>query len=163
MRQSPRTTAPTSTSWIAFESELDATFDPSPVEAYLAESEASLLEVAHGVRSPLPHVGLPPSRSSARIAASPPRPPPVPVSQAIETAGIEVSAGHEPVAFEADAEIAFEPAVEFAFDEAVELFFFFFFFLKRGGGGKKKKKKKKKRERVPQSTSTFDAYLHAAS
>src|SRR4029450_2774420 len=51
----------------ALESEPNATFDPSPVEAYLAESEASLLEVAHGADLPLhaaddtaPHVASEP-------------------------------------------------------------------------------------------------------
>ena len=105
----------------ALESEPDATFDPSPVEAYLAESEASLLEVAHGSALPLHTSDFPEPVVGADRDVTP-EPPPVPefVSQAIETAGLEVSAGHEPVAFEADAEIAFEPAVEFAFDEAVE-------------------------------------------
>jgi hypothetical protein len=83
---------------LAFESELDATFDPSPVEAYLAESEASLLEVAHGVDLPLHQAAAPP----------------------VEASEVEEPAAHEPIAFDDDAEIAFEPAVEFAFDEAGE-------------------------------------------
>ena len=105
----------------AFESELDATFDPSPVEAYLAESEASLLEVAHGSDLPLHTSDYAEPVVDADLDVAP-EPPPIPelASPAIEAAGLEVSAGHEPVAFEADAEIAFEPAVEFAFDEAGE-------------------------------------------
>lgn len=106
---------------VAFESELDGTLDPSPVEAYLAESEASLLEVEHGADLPR-H----PSDAAAVVVETPlevpPEPPPIPelASPAIEPAAPEVSAGHEPIAFEDDAEIAFEPAVEFAFDEAGE-------------------------------------------
>jgi hypothetical protein len=116
----------------ALESDLDGTFNPSPVEAYLAESEASLLEVAHGA-------DLPPHESAVEpvFDADPgvdSAPPPIPeltslelTSPALESpvveaaepevAGIEVTGESEPIAFEADAEIAFEPAVEFAFDE----------------------------------------------
>jgi hypothetical protein len=112
----------------ALESDLDATFDPSPVEAYLAESEASLLEVAHGADVPLNgHAFEPAFDADPDVAAEPP-PIPALAEPAIEVAeiqaaDIEVSAEPEPIAFEADAEIAFEPAVEFAFDEGAEPFF----------------------------------------
>jgi hypothetical protein len=103
---------------VAFESELDATFDdPSPVEAYLAESEASLLEVAH--EAELPHPIVEPG-ADAPAAASEPPPIPALASPAIDTPAIQAPADSEPIAFEDDGDIAFEPAVEFAFDEAGE-------------------------------------------
>ena len=108
-----------------FESELDAAFDPSPVEAYLAESEASLLEVAHGADLVLRNSDYAEPVVEADLDVAP-EPPPIPelASPPIEAAGLEVSTEPEPeaepLAFEADAEIAFEPAVEFAFDEAGE-------------------------------------------
>ncbi len=105
---------------VAFESELDATFDTSPVEAYLAESEASLLEVAHGVEQPLQEDAAEPAFVADPEPAFEPPPIPALASPAIEASEFEASAGLEPIAFESDAEIAFEPAVEFAFDEAGE-------------------------------------------
>ena len=109
----------------AFESELDAAFDPSPVEAYLAESEASLLEVAQGADLPLHNVGLRRAGRRARISTSPPSRRRSPSSRArrsrLPASRCPPSRPEpEPIAFEADAEIAFEPAVEFAFDEAGE-------------------------------------------
>ena len=71
--------------------------DPSPVEAYVAESEASLLEVASDGDLPLHESLVEPVASAAEADVA------------------------EPVAFEADTEIAFEPAVEFAFDEFAEV------------------------------------------
>ena len=87
---------------VAFESELDATFDPSPVEAYLAESEASLLEVAGEADLPV-------------LAAAP-----VPESSVVEAADVEAPAEAEAIAFEADSDVSFEPSEEFAFDESGE-------------------------------------------
>jgi hypothetical protein len=107
----------------AFESELDAAFDPSPVEAYLAESEASLLEVAQGADLVLHNSDYAEPVVEADLDVAP-VPPPIPefASPPSEAASLEVSteAEAEPLAFEADAEIAFEPAVEFAFDDAGE-------------------------------------------
>jgi hypothetical protein len=105
----------------AFESELDAAFDPSPVEAYLAESEASLLEVAQGADLVLHNSDYAEPVVEADLDVAP-VPPPIPefASPPIEAASLEVSTEPEPLAFEADAEIAFEPAVEFAFDDAGE-------------------------------------------
>ena len=87
---------------VAFESELDATFDPSPVEAYLAESEASLLDVAGG--SDLPLLATPPAVDSP----------------AAEGTDVEAPAEPEAIAFEADGDVSFEPSEDFAFDEANE-------------------------------------------
>jgi hypothetical protein len=106
---------------VAFESELGATFDdPSPVEAYLAESEASLLEVAPAADLPIHEPDAEPAVDAAPDIA--PEPPPIPALAVpdVEAAELEASADAEPIAFEADGEIAFEPAVEFAFDEAGE-------------------------------------------
>jgi hypothetical protein len=96
--------------------------EPSAVEAYLAESEASLLEVAHGADLPLHAADSTDPVVDAEFDVVP-EPPPLPehASPAIEASELEASAaGCEPIAFESDAEIAFEPAVEFAFDEAGE-------------------------------------------
>jgi hypothetical protein len=99
---------------VSFDAELEPTSDPSPVEAYLAESEASLLEVAPGADLPM---HTPPA-------------PTVPETEAVEAATLEVvrfetvepapDAPAEASAFEDDSEIAFEPAVEFAFDQGGE-------------------------------------------
>ncbi len=111
---------------VSFESDFE---DPSPVEAYLAESEASLLDVASGTDAPL-HGSVLDALETAVVL-----PPPVEMTPAVDEAA-EIAAADEPmavddaslaadadpvdadaVAFDADAEIAFEPAVEFAFDE----------------------------------------------
>jgi hypothetical protein len=101
---------------VAFESDFDPSFDPSPVEAYLAESEASLLEVAHAdLPLNLAAAAEPttPAAEGTPVAASDP---PVPADDSpVEVAA---EAGVEPIAFEAEGEIAFEAAVEFAFDES---------------------------------------------
>src|SRR5689334_15162745 len=74
---------------IAFEAEVDATFDPSPVEAYLAESEASLLEVAVGTElPPMPVLAVAPALESP----------------AVESAEFEAPAETESIAFEADSD-----------------------------------------------------------
>jgi hypothetical protein len=105
----------------ALDAGFDGTFDPSPVEAYLAESEASLLEVAQGSDVPLHAPVAVDAGVDAEIDGVPEPPPvPQPAIPAIEAAGLETSAEPEPIAFEADAEIAFEPAVEFAFDDSGE-------------------------------------------
>lgn len=108
---------------VSFESEFEPVTDPSPVEAYLAESEASLLDVDVS-EGPLHFPGTietAPVEADATPAAA--EPPPLPVLAAAEEAVAE-PAIYEPVvdeliAFEAD-DIAFEPAVEFAFDESGE-------------------------------------------
>jgi hypothetical protein len=102
---------------VTFESELDPAVAPSPVEAYLAESEASLLD-AHVSESPLHFMGaveVAPfeAADAPGVAAEPP-----PLPDAAAAAGEAVA--DEPIAFEPDGDIAFEPAVEFAFDEVGE-------------------------------------------
>lgn len=104
---------------------------PSPVEAYLAESEASLLEVASGTDLPLNGALV----EAAVVAAEPTPAEATPfvaeVADAVvadepvacDTAPAVVDAepvAFEPVAFEVDGDVAFEPAVEFAFDELAE-------------------------------------------
>ena len=74
------------------------------------------------VRSPAPHVGLAEPVVDADLDVDP-EPPPIPELAEPGDRGGRASRrppSHEPIAFEADAEIAFEPAVEFAFDEAGE-------------------------------------------
>ena len=132
---------------VAFESDLDPTFDPSPVEAYLAESEASLLEVAHD-ELPLDlaavaeasqateetsgvAVDLEVTEETGAVEMADPAPETVPGLHAdpvadgdaavVEAGSPQVEA--EPVAFEDDGDIAFEPAVEFAFDESGDVAF----------------------------------------
>ena len=102
---------------VAFESDFDPAEAPSPVEAYLAESEASLLD-AHVSESPLHFTGavdMAPIGADAAPAVAA-EPPPLPETQA----AAEEPVADEPVAFEPDGDIAFEPAVEFAFDEVGE-------------------------------------------
>jgi hypothetical protein len=102
---------------VNFESDVDPAADPSPVEAYLAESEASLLE-AHVSESPLHFPGAveatPVEAEAAPVVAA--EPPPLPGANA---AAAEPAAD-ESIAFEPDGDIAFEPAVEFAFDQMGE-------------------------------------------
>jgi hypothetical protein len=99
---------------LVFESAFE---DPSPVEAYLAESEASLLEVASGTDLPL-HGSLVEAADAgdAVVADDSVACDAEPV--AFDAQPVAVDA--EPVAFEADADIAFEPSVEFAFDEVAD-------------------------------------------
>jgi hypothetical protein len=135
---------------VSFEAELEATSDPSPVEAYLAESEASLLEVAPGAELPM-HTPPAPDANGDDVRDVALEPPPMPLlaapeaeaaafeavtpeaaapdAAAPEAATLEVvrfeSAGladapTEASTFDDDSEIAFEPAVEFAFDEGGE-------------------------------------------
>jgi len=131
----------------AFESDLDASLAPSPVEAYVAESEASLLDVASGadlagpaslVLEPVPPFVEPTSPAIVEVSAAEDivvsvtvdQPPPLPSAYvpAVDDApavddgspdafAAEADATAEPIAFESD-DIAFEPEVEFAFDEA---------------------------------------------
>jgi hypothetical protein len=113
---------------VAFESDFEASGAPSPVEAYLAESEASLLEVANGTEHAAPPV-LELDAPVAAIAAPEAvvedvapivdEPPPVPAvaTLAVEDAVPETVVSDEPIAFEADADVAFEPAEAFAFDD----------------------------------------------
>ncbi len=114
---------------INFESDFDSAGAPSPVEAYLAESEASLLE-AHASESPLHFPGVVETApvevdAAPALAAEPPPLPDLPV--AVEAAADEAAADEafvgeafvgeaaadEPIAFEADGDIAFEPAMAF--------------------------------------------------
>jgi hypothetical protein len=114
---------------VSFEAELEATADPSPVEAYLAESEASLLEVAPGAELPM-HTPPTLEETADDVLALAPEPPPMPalaVTDAatlevvrFETVGLESDAPAETSAVDDDSEIAFEPAVEFAFEEGGE-------------------------------------------
>ncbi len=97
---------------LAFESAFD-----SPVEAYLAESEASLAEVADGAR---PVVFEPTSHDMTAVEAAPELPPVEFETNAVPELVAEPAAADEPVAFEADADVAFEPADEFVFDDAGE-------------------------------------------
>ncbi len=99
---------------VAFESDPDAGFDPSPVEAYLAESEASLLEVANGSELAMPAASM--IDSPVAVAAPGIGAPEPETETAAPEPVADVAAIDEPIAFEADTEIAFEPAVEFAFD-----------------------------------------------
>jgi hypothetical protein len=89
---------------IAFETDFE---DPSPVEAYVAESEASLLEAVS--------TDLPIEDAMASLATVEPPPEPEPERAAADTAAADLTV------FEADAEIAFEPSPEFVFDEPLEL------------------------------------------
>ncbi len=102
---------------VAFESNLQPGVDPSPVEAYVAESEASLLEVVHDdLPLTLAAVVEPTSLGAEPMLSEP-------VALDAEAAALDaesVAFEAEPIAFEADGEIAFEPAVEFAFDDAGE-------------------------------------------
>ena len=105
---------------VNFESDFDPAVAPSPVEAYLAESEASLLD-AHVSESPL-HFTDALETAPVEAAAAPEiaaEPPPLPEPHA--AAGEAVA--DEPIAFEPDGDIAFEPAMEFTFDEAGEASF----------------------------------------
>jgi hypothetical protein len=121
---------------VAFESDVDPTFDPSPVEAYLAESEASLLDVANddlpitlaavaapdegGDDAPVEiAAGVPAEPDAALMAVSP-----------VDASAIDGSPVHsadqelapsESAAVDDDGDIAFEPAVEFAFEELADL------------------------------------------
>jgi hypothetical protein len=102
---------------IAFESEaeIDGVFDPAPVEAYLAESDAALAEVARVFDSPPVPEPEPESMAlDAAVEAEPAEP---------EPAAVELAAD-EPIAFEADAEVSFEASSDFEFeampDEAFE-------------------------------------------
>jgi hypothetical protein len=103
---------------VTFESDVDPGADPSPVEAYLAESEASLLD-AHVSDSPL---HFPAALEAAPAEADAPpvvaaEPPPLPEAAAAEPAA------DESIAFEPDGDVAFEPAAEFAFDQMGEPLF----------------------------------------
>jgi hypothetical protein len=131
---------------VAFESELDGSFDPAPVAAYLAESEASLAEAARqddpeaeaiamfeAATSPGDeraagdvdfaepvdvHVEVAVRATLEQAQAVPPALPEV-AAAVVEAPAVEAVAD-EPIAFEADAEVAFEAAEEFVFDEAAE-------------------------------------------
>jgi hypothetical protein len=133
---------------VAFESELDGSFDPAPVEAYLAASEASLVEATRQDDPEAEAIALFEDATSsgdapaaedvdfaepvdvhvevavrATLEEAQAVPPALPVLDAeVEAPAVEAAAvepiADEPVAFEADAEIAFEPAEEFVFEEA---------------------------------------------
>ena len=103
---------------LSFEPELDDSFAPTLVEAYLTESEASLVEVAGhddaGTEAFAPadlHVEVAVHATLEEAEAALPA---HEVSEAVE------AAADEPIAFEADAEVAFEAAGEFVFDETPE-------------------------------------------
>ena len=108
---------------VAFESEseIDGVFDPAPVEAYLAESDAALAEVAR-VAEP---EAEPVVAEQETVAVVEPEPEPVVVEVNVEATLVAVDvepavelAADEPIAFEADAEIAFEPAADYEFEAA---------------------------------------------
>ena len=138
---------------VAFESELDGSFDPAPVEAYLAASEASLVEATRQDDPEAEAIALFEDATSpdgapaaedvdfaepvdvhvevavrATLEEAQAVPPALPVLDAeVEAPAVEAAAveaiADEPVAFEADAEIAFEPAEEFVFEEASDAAF----------------------------------------
>jgi hypothetical protein len=89
--------------------DLDGGADREPVEDYLAESEASLVEAVRA-RDGRADVA-PVAEAPAEVQETP--------------AGFDEAAvaADEPVAFEADGDVAFEPAIEFAIDPAVEFAF----------------------------------------
>jgi hypothetical protein len=123
--------APADEELVAFESDLEPSVDPSPVEAYVAESEASLLEVAHDDlpltlaavveptslgAEPMPSEPVALDAEAAALDAEPVAFEAEPIAFEAEPIAFEA----EPIAFEAEGEIAFEPAVEFAFADAGE-------------------------------------------
>lgn len=122
---------------VRFESELDGSFDPAPVAAYLAESEASLAEAGHQDDPETEAIALFEDAARDEVTAAAAEfvaeqgdlhvevlvhatleeaPTDAP---AIATAADEAAAD-EPIAFEADAEVAFEAAEEFVFEEVAE-------------------------------------------
>jgi hypothetical protein len=110
---------------VAFETDGDPAFDPSPVEAYLAESEASLLDVApdelpitlSAAADPGDHDGA----AAAGSAAGPADETRVDAIDMHVTDAAEPDAGPAPSAtVDDDGDIAFEPAVEFAFAEMAD-------------------------------------------
>ncbi|MEO5820687.1 MAG: hypothetical protein ABIT71_09295 [Vicinamibacteraceae bacterium] len=134
---------------VSFESDFDASFEPSPVDAYLAESEASLLDVASSTEltlhatpapeaiaaSPEPSMATEPVALDAEPIALDPEPvaldtdlmayQPEPVAFEPEPVAFEsepVAFESEPVAFETEP-VAFEPDAEIAFEPAVEFAF----------------------------------------
>jgi hypothetical protein len=102
--------APLMSDQVAFESAFD-----SPVEAYLAESENSLAEVADGAR---PVTFEPTSIDMTAVEAAPELPSVEFETNAVPELAAQPAVEDEPVAFEADADIAFEPVDEFVFDDA---------------------------------------------
>jgi hypothetical protein len=131
---------------VSFESELDGSFDPAPVEAYLAESEASLAAVSQldtaeeeaialfdgAPASDDAHVELAAVTPSADVhvevavratleEAEPAFAPADPMDHAGDAA-VE-AAEDEPIAFEADAGVTFEAADDFVFEEPADAVF----------------------------------------
>jgi hypothetical protein len=103
---------------LSFESELDDSFASTQVEAYLTESEASLVEVARhdhsGTDAIAPadlHVEVAVHATLEEAEAALPA---NEVSEAVE------AAADEPIAFESDADVAFEAAGDFVFEEVSE-------------------------------------------